>query len=334
MFDAKMITKNNIMALVNGTTYTAAVTHPRFNDLVRYLNEDNVEDFIGCFDVKKFINKSFEGTNVSVKDNVVYYGSAVINDAIAKRIPDIISNGEDPKKFVLFIENLMNNPSSNSIQEAPDFLTHENLPITDDGCFFGYKTVKSDWYSKASGNLTLLQGRANEHGQIFNGIGEVIECPRREVDDVADRTCSRGLHVGSLEYAGPGGWYNSSEDRVVIVKVNPKDIVSVPSDHNGQKLRVCKYEVVGEYKGALNKPVYNSGESLTSRENEVDIYSIEHGDYISFDYDGQKRYIFVERDVLRGDTIVCGELLEEDPSYEEGQYRNFTISRMSNVEFD
>jgi hypothetical protein len=34
--------------------------------------------------------------------------------------------------------------------------------------------------------------------------------------------------------------------RTVIVKVNPRDVVSIPSDYNGAKGRTCRYEVIGE----------------------------------------------------------------------------------------
>ena len=73
--------------------------------------------------------------------------------------------------------------------------------------------------------------------------------------------CSSGLHVGSLSYSGPGGWYNSGDDKIVIVKVNPADAVSVPSDHGASKLRVCKYEVIGEYEKDLDD-VYEPSEDL------------------------------------------------------------------------
>ena len=39
--------------------------------------------------------------------------------------------------------------------------------------------------------------------------------------------------------------------KVVIVKVNPKDVVSVPHDCNCQKLRTCAYTVVAEHIGTL-----------------------------------------------------------------------------------
>ena len=53
--------------------------------------------------------------------------------------------------------------------------------------------------------------------------------------------------------------YGSLEanDVIVIVKINPKDAVSVPSDSSYEKLRTCKYEVVGQYEGQLLKPLYS-----------------------------------------------------------------------------
>ena len=47
-------------------------------------------------------------------------------------------------------------------------------------------------------------------------------------------------------------------DNIVIVKINPEDVVSVPSDCNCEKLRTCKYEVVGLYQGELPKPLYKA----------------------------------------------------------------------------
>jgi broad specificity phosphatase PhoE len=37
----------------------------------------------------------------------------------------------------------------------------------------------------------------------------------------------------------------------MICKIDPADVVSVPLDSEHQKVRCCKYEVVGEYDGDL-----------------------------------------------------------------------------------
>ena len=35
-------------------------------------------------------------------------------------------------------------------------------------------------------------------------------------------------------------------ERIVIVKINPRDVVSIPTDYNDSKGRACRYEVVDE----------------------------------------------------------------------------------------
>ena len=66
---------------------------------------------------------------------------------------------------------------------------------------------------------------------------------RDSVDADSSVTCSHGLHVAAFEYAHRHG------RTLVAVKVNPVDVVSIPFDYNGQKMRVCRYkvlEVIGE----------------------------------------------------------------------------------------
>lgn len=96
--------------------------------------------------------------------------------------------------------------------------------------FTGHKAVKSDYKDKYTGSLD-------------NSPGLVVKMPRNLVNSDKHETCSSGLHVGSLEYAKA---FASGDDKVVTVKVWPCNVVSVPVDYDGQKLRACEYEVVGE----------------------------------------------------------------------------------------
>ena len=65
--------------------------------------------------------------------------------------------------------------------------------------------------------------------------------PRNQVNDDKNQTCSEGLHFCSQEYLGSFGG-----DRVMILKINPKDVVSIPSDYNRSKGRACRYEIIAE----------------------------------------------------------------------------------------
>jgi hypothetical protein len=82
--------------------------------------------------------------------------------------------------------------------------------------------------------------------------------PREEVDEDPNRTCSTGLHVACFDYAKDFG------ERLIEVKVNPRDVVAVPVDYNGTKLRCCQFEVIREGKVILTQPLYDGDDSVHS----------------------------------------------------------------------
>jgi len=83
-------------------------------------------------------------------------------------------------------------------------------------------------------------------GTFDNSVGKICEMHRNQVCDDKDNVCSYGLHFCSIGYLPH---YASSDGtcRTMIVKINPRDVVSIPRDHNNSKGRCCRYEVVGEY---------------------------------------------------------------------------------------
>jgi len=129
-----------------------------------------------------------------------------------------------------FLDNLMQNTRCRAVKELYNFLVHRNLPITEDGCFLAYKSVQLDyldWHSKS----------------VNNTVGAVVlRMERNEVDDNWRTDCSSGYHVGAMEYVDN---FHRHDGHIMIVKVNPKDVVSVP-EGECTKCRTCFYEVVGE----------------------------------------------------------------------------------------
>lgn len=172
----------------------------------------------------------------------IYYKGEELPKAFSDKVLSIIADGLPLEHFEKFWENLEKNPSSKSIEELTQFLDYKELPITEDGCFLAYKGVQNDYFSSHGNTETkVLQGTVDSSGHILNSVGAVIEVRRRDVDDDRNKHCSKGLHCGSLEYA------RGFASRLVVVKVNPADVVSVPSDYDCQKCRVSKYEVVSDF---------------------------------------------------------------------------------------
>jgi hypothetical protein len=66
----------------------------------------------------------------------------------------------------------------------------------------------------------------------------------------------------------------------MVVKIHPKDVVSIPSDYNNSKGRACKYTVISEleYEKPLLDQKYLNSIKDSPEENNVDEYSIKDSD--------------------------------------------------------
>jgi hypothetical protein len=188
-----------------------------------------------------------KGFQVNVATQEVAYHGELLPAPLARKVFSLIEQNLPVTLLEKFWENLKKNPSYNSVRELYDFLSYKELPITEDGCFLAYRGLQEDFYSVRGNTSTkVLQGNVNSQGQIYNGVGEHIEVERNCVDDDRNNHCSFGVHAGSWQYASE--W---SQGKMVVVKINPKDVVSVPSDYNCQKLRCCAYTVVSEVKAEI-----------------------------------------------------------------------------------
>jgi hypothetical protein len=76
--------------------------------------------------------------------------------------------------------------------------------------------------------------------EVVDGV-TVVSMERNLVDDDQNRTCSTGLHFCSQDYLRSFGG-----ERIVILKINPRDVVSIPNDYNDSKGRCARYEIVDE----------------------------------------------------------------------------------------
>lgn len=254
----------NLTLVLNNKTYQVLPDHINYKMILEALPTATSDELLEIVDVEKAVSTFSDGL-VEIKNGKVLYEGEEVHGSISKRILEFMSKGLPFYPLVNFLHNLMENPSMQSQKELYDFLEHEHLPITEDGHFLAYKAVRNDFKDKYKG--------------VFdNSVGQVVKMQRAKVDDDRARGCSDGLHAGALNYVAGYGSVESG-DRIVIVKINPRDVVSVPSDCNCEKLRTCRYEVVGEYQGELLKPLYSA-----SLDNGID-YEDEDEDEYDHDYD-------------------------------------------------
>lgn len=197
-------------------------------------------------------------------DSLLFDGDEIDNSLASTIIRLSAEDGEgDPIKLVKFLENLMNNPSEHSREQLYDWIAPRDITITSDGHFLAYKGLKEDFTSKHSGP-GIVNNVEYTYAALNNSPGNVLEFPRSKVDDRSNIGCSVGLHAGTYKYASDfaGTW-----GKLVLVKINPRDVVSVPTDCDAQKLRVSRYEVLEEIQAQVASVLWDADE-----EDEDDVY--------------------------------------------------------------
>ena len=244
-----LIQGNNIVVVIGNKSHTISKTHITYQkvlDAIKAQDWDLVKDTI---EPKKVVLNYGQG-NISVQGETLYWKGKELHNSMTARIIQMLQEGFSVEPMVNFMENLYKNPSKRSVDELYNFLEKSQLPITPDGHFLAYKKVRDNYFDCHSGTMD-------------NSVGKIVEMERNEVDDNKDRTCSAGLHFCSLGYLNHFGG-----ERIMIVKINPADVVSIPSDYNDTKGRACRYEVIGELnkeeapEDAFTAPVQANGNTI------------------------------------------------------------------------
>lgn len=121
-----------------------------------------------------------------------------------------------------------------TVDELFRFLEKGNLPVTQDGCFLGFKLLYR--VDTPDGDY---DGYRDPHTQrVTQNVGCIVRMPIELVD--ADRRveCSSGIHVARWDYLR-----TFSGNTVALVKIAPEDVIAVP-ERDASKIRVMRYEVV------------------------------------------------------------------------------------------
>ena len=256
------LNSGHIFLLLDGKEYSINAGNSSFSKALEAYNAKDWESFIYIVNPEirlKSLYASYEG--IEVKDGNLYVFGDPIHSTIAKRVISFIEHGLDCVHLFKFILKLNMNPSKRAVDELYTFLEHRALPVTDNGNFLAYKAVRSDYTDKYT-------------GKFLNTIDSVLEMPRNKVDDNKENGCSYGFHAGSVDYAKN---FMDRDGHLMLVEINPADVVSIPTDCQFQKLRTCKYKVVGEYEIDLNDPVYAS-RFQTDQDDDVDVWNDEDDD--------------------------------------------------------
>jgi hypothetical protein len=227
-----------------GAPLVAHSSHPNWDKIVAGVVAGDAS-VVDLFDVSQTVASKFDklSERVSVANGRLYFDGEEQDNSLANQVVRFITEDvEDYKPLVKFLENVQNNPTEHSRTQLYDWLSKHDFTITDEGLIVGYKGVSSN--DKVTFE-SIHSGRAMVNGEVQNGfikqkVGDVVEMPRGEVQHDPSVGCHTGLHVGTYEFAS-----GFNHGALLEVHVNPRDVVSVPTDSNWAKVRVCRYTVVG-----------------------------------------------------------------------------------------
>lgn len=245
-----IVTERGVTLILEGKSHTIAASHPNFEVLKDAIRRESWAEVRELATVEEALKNYVKG-NIHIRDGKIYYLSPFSNEEeelegyVVDKILQFMTDGLDPEPLVNFLSKVMENTSYRVISGLYEFLSNKNMPIDPDGDFYGYKAIRRDWTDKYTGKLP-------------NHIGQVVKQDRRLVDDNPEHSCSKGLHVGSIQYVRA---FAHGDDRIIIVKVNPADVVSVPQADN-TKLRCCRYEIISEYQGLLPDTTFEQGQEV------------------------------------------------------------------------
>ena len=226
-----------LVVAIGGDSYEVKVNHPEYTKIKAQLESVEAIDAETEKALLVLINgeviekvKEWSDGKLEIKNGVVRWEGTALQGRLANVLIATAQSGDTEAlgRFGLFIDKVNQAISYKVTNRLFDFLDANDLRIDNEGDIIGFKVVRANYTDKHS-------------GKFDNSVGQVVSMPRNHVDDRDEVTCSNGLHFCSYGYVKS---FSSNGDRLVLVKVDPRDFVSVPTDYQNQKCRVCRYKVI------------------------------------------------------------------------------------------
>lgn len=291
------ITNNTITTVINGVSKITDLNSDLGKVLLEAYKKDETHLMLDLIEAHRIID------NQRIKDDgkgdLLIDGVQVDSD-LAFKIREIKAEGLPYDNLLKFAEKVKHNPSFNSRKMLYKFLTHNGHPICKNGNFIAYKKVTEDF--------------KDLHTRKFdNSIGSVVTMQRDSVDDNPNNTCSSGLHVASFNYAKGFG-----SGRLVMLEVDPKDVVAVPVDYDGTKMRTCQYTVICETEESIEGVYFDDSLSI--------------GDYFTVDssFDNMYDEVICENVTFKITDVYFGNCEVEIQNIDTGEYFEVELTDLEN----
>ena len=241
---AYLITSTGVLLFIDGQQLTVANDHPNLAKIKQAIADKDYDAVLPLIDLRSTV-KSWLSKNpdfILSGDRVSYKGTPFSQEVTAK-VLSMIDAGHDAEPLFNFLAKTRENPSFAAQNELLLFCVANGFMIHIDGDVLAYKSVRGDYTDIHS-------------GKFRNAVGDVVTMERGAVDDNRHQTCSTGLHFAAYNYASTwAGAIDGVDRRLMVMKIHPRDVVSIPADYHNQKGRCCRYEVIAELTNGTALPV-------------------------------------------------------------------------------
>jgi hypothetical protein len=229
---AYTITPTGVLMFLNGKQLVVGNDHPNFSKIKAALKAKAYDTIEAMADIRQTVQNfiSTDGKFSLVGDRITLDGTP-FSDAVTEKVLAMIDAGHNADPLYAFLRKVRSNPSKTAQDELLLFCVANGFMIHEDGDILAYKSVRNDYTDIHSGT-------------VRNKVGDKPSMARGGVDDKRENTCSSGFHFAAHQYATT--WHGRVDARLMIMKINPANVVSIPNDYGNQKARCCEYEVIAE----------------------------------------------------------------------------------------
>ncbi|WP_292976279.1 hypothetical protein [Mycobacterium sp.] len=253
-----LIDHQSIIVTEGAASVLIGAADPTYEPVRRYLIDDQGDDIAVVRELVATYRQTVkaaaadavsvvDGDSTEAERYRIKHGDPVEEVVLAAAIR-LTSSTADLAPLGAFLRRLERNPSPASRSQLFGWLKAGGFTLTTDGHIVGYKSVRADGFSAHAGrepvNVRAQDGTSQTiTGHVPYPVGATVSMDRDLVDDNRNSACSVGLHVGTFGYA------ERFSEQMLVVLVDPADVVSVPTHADAEKMRVCRLYVAARHDG-------------------------------------------------------------------------------------
>lgn len=232
---AYIVNKSGMTLLLKNRQFVIPTDAVNFKTILEAARKKNWIQVESLIDVKTLISNWGKGQEgFTNHGGIIYFNGYAFPSSVSTKILAMIREGNSPDALYNFLRKAYDNPNPTARDELFLFCEANGFMIHEDGDIIAYKSVRGDYKDIYSGT-------------VLNTVGTTVSMDRTLVNKDRNQTCSTGFHFAAYDYASTwAGKIDGVNRRLLVMKINPYNVVAIPNDYNNKKARCCEYEIVSE----------------------------------------------------------------------------------------